>query len=156
MEFYYPNPTNDFWRICGLIFCGDKNALWLPDEKRFDLDAIIDLMTNRHIALNDTARAVRRLRGNASDKYLEIIKPIPLDELLQQMPQCRAVASTGEKAAGIIANLTGTPIPKTGEMTLTPSGLEIWRMPSSSRAYPLPLEQKAAHYASMFRHLGIL
>lgn len=33
MDFYYPNPINDFWRIMGLVFLGDKDALWLPEEK---------------------------------------------------------------------------------------------------------------------------
>jgi len=37
-----------------------------------------------------------------------------------------------------------------------PDGLEIWRMPSTSRAYPLPLSRKAEYYAELFRHIGIL
>jgi hypothetical protein len=156
MDFYYPNRTNDFWKICGLIFLGDKDALCLPGEKKFDVDAIRGLMTEKGIALNDTARRVRRLKGNASDKYLEIVEPVPLYDLLARMPQCRAVATTGEKAAGVIAEITGTPLPKMGEMVTAPYGLEIWRMPSTSRAYPLPVEKKAEYYATLFRHLGIL
>ncbi len=156
MDFYYPNRTNDFWKICGLIFLGDKDALCLPGEKKFDVDAIRGLMTEKGIALNDTARRVRRLKGNASDKYLEIVEPVPLYDLLARMPQCRAVATTGEKAAGVIAEITGTPLPKMGEMVTAPDGLEIWRMPSTSRAYPLPVENKAEYYATLFRHLGIL
>ncbi len=156
MDFYYPNRTNDFWKICGLIFLGDKDALCLPGEKKFDVDAIRGLMTAKGIALNDTARRVRRLKGNASDKYLEIVEPVPLYDLLASMPQCRAVATTGEKAAGVIAEITGTPLPKMGEMVTAPDGLEIWRMPSTSRAYPLPVEKKAEYYATLFRHLGIL
>lgn len=156
MDFYYPNRTNDFWKICGLIFLGDKDALYLPGEKKFDVNAIRELMTEKGIALNDTARRVRRLKGNASDKYLEIVEPVPLYDLLARMPQCRAVATTGEKAAGVIAEITGTPLPKMGEMVTAPDGLEIWRMPSTSRAYPLAVEKKAEYYATLFRHLGIL
>lgn len=156
MDFYYPNRTNDFWKICGLIFLGDKDALYLPGEKKFDVDAIRELMTEKGIALNDTARRVRRLKGNASDKYLEIVEPVPLYDLLARMPQCRAVATTGEKAAGVIAEITGTPLPKMGEMVTAPDGLEIWRMPSTSRAYPLAVEKKAEYYATLFHHLGIL
>ena len=37
MDFYYPNPTNDFWRIMGLLYFADKDALWLAGEKRFNL-----------------------------------------------------------------------------------------------------------------------
>lgn len=156
MDFYYPNRTNDFWKICGLLFLGDSEALYDNTEKRFNIDAIKALMTEKHIALNDTARTVRRLKGNASDKFLEIIEPVPLFELLKEMPDCHSVVTTGEKAAGIVADLTGTEIPKKGGMVIGPDNLEIWRMPSTSRAYPLPLAQKAEYYARMFRHIGIL
>lgn len=156
MNFYYPNPINDFWRICGMLFLGDKNALYHPDQKRFDETACRKLMRERHIALNDTAREVRRLKGNASDKFLEIVTPVPLYELLKEMPECHSVATTGEKAAGVVAELTGTVPPKMGQMVTAADGLEIWRMPSTSRAYPLAIDKKAEYYATMFRHLGIL
>lgn len=156
MDFYYPNPINDFWRICGLLFLGDRNALYIPEKKKFDIDRIRELMTEKKIALNDTVRRARRLKGNASDKFLEVVEPVPLQDLLARMPDCRAVASTGEKAAGILAELTDTLPPKMGEMVKDSTGLEIWRMPSTSRAYPLPLEKKAEYYARLFRHIGIL
>lgn len=156
MDFYYPNPINDFWRIMGLLLLGDKNALWLPGEKRFDESAIRRLMTDNHIALNDTAREVRRLKGNASDKYLEIVTPVPLHDLLKAMPSCHTVATTGEKAAGVVAQLTDTEIPKMGCMVSDATGLNIWRMPSTSRAYPMKIEDKAAHYATLLRSAGIL
>lgn len=166
MDFYYPNRTNDFWKICGLLFLGDKDALLSDDRKTYDIDKIRALMTEKRIALNDTVRKARRLKGNASDKFLEVIEPVPLFELLSEMPGCHAVATTGEKAAGIVAALTGTDIPRMGEMTLaavpppdaseSPGQLEIWRMPSTSRAYPLAVELKAEYYATLFRHLGIL
>lgn len=156
MDFYYPNRTNDFWKICGLLFLGNPEALYLPQEKRYDVEAIKRLMTEKHIALNDTAREVRRLKGNASDKYLEIVTPVPLYDLLAQMKDCRDVATTGEKAAGVIAGLTGTEIPKMGQMVKSADGLNIWRMPSTSRAFPMKLEDKAAYYAHMFRSAGIL
>lgn len=156
MDFYYPNPTNDFWRIMGLLFLGDKDALYDREARRFDLEAIKDLMTRHHIALNDTAREVRRLKGNASDKFLEIVTPVPLDDLLKAMPDCKAVATTGEKAAGVVAELTQTPMPKMGECVAAPAGLAIWRMPSTSRAYPMKLENKAEYYRRMFESCGIL
>lgn len=156
MDFYYPNRTNDFWYMMGLIFFGDKTALLRPGTKDFDLEAIISLLTEKRIALNDTARKVRRLKGNASDKFLEILEPVPLHDLLAQMPLCHDIATTGEKAASVIASLTDTQIPKMGEMEALEGGLRIWRMPSTSRAYPLALDKKAAYYAQMFRQAGIL
>lgn len=156
MDFYYPNPTNDFWRIMGLLFLGDKEALYDRQRRCFDLDRIVALMTDKKIALNDTAREVRRLKGNASDKYLDIITPVPLYDLLDSMPECRAVATTGEKAAGVVADITGTALPRMGEVVRSADGLDIWRMPSSSRAYPMAVEKKAEFYAGMFREEGIL
>jgi len=156
MEFYYPNRTNDFWKICGLLFLNDPDALYDPSQKRFNLNAIKELMTEKRIALHDTARAIRRLRGNASDQFLEIVEPVPLYSLLAGMPECHAVATTGGKAAGVVADITATAIPEMGTKVTAADGLEIWRMPSTSRAYPLPLARKAEYYAAMFRHLGIL
>ncbi len=156
MDFYYPNRTNDFWFVMGHIFLGDRYALYDRQAKKFNLDAIKSLMTEKHIALNDTARKIRRLKGNASDKFLEILEPVPLSDLLARMPDCNTVATTGEKAAAVIASITDTAIPRMGEMVTGNDGLEIWRMPSTSRAYPLALEKKAEYYASMFRHIGIV
>ncbi|MDE5808313.1 MAG: uracil-DNA glycosylase family protein, partial [Muribaculaceae bacterium] len=110
---------------------------------------------------NDTVRKARRLKGNASDKFLEIIEPVPLFELLQDMPDCHAVATTGEKAASVIADLTSTEIPKMGGKLVAripelSSPLSIFRMPSTSRAYPLKLELKAEYYKKMFEEVGIV
>lgn len=156
MNFYYPNRTNDFWFMMGLIFMGDRYALYNRETKLFNLEAIKHLLNEKGIAMNDTGYKVRRLKGNASDKFLEIVEPVALYDILAKMPLCRTVATTGEKAAGVIAGITDTPLPKMGEMVTAADGLEIWRMPSTSRAYPLALEKKAAYYAEMFRHAGIM
>lgn len=155
MDFYYPNRTNDFWYMMGLIFHGDRSALLRPGTRDFDLDRIKDLLDSKGIALHDTGQCVRRLKGNASDKYLDIVKPVDLGSLLARMPGCHNVATTGEKAAGVVAGLTGTPVPRMGEMVTDGAGLNIWRMPSTSRAYPLRLELKAQHYARLFHVSGI-
>lgn len=156
MDFYYPNRTNDFWFMMGLLFLGDKDALYDRDAKQFRLDDIKRLLDEKGIAMNDTARQVRRLKGNASDKYLEIVMPVPLYDLLAEMPDCHTIVTTGEKAADVIARLTDTEAPKMGEMVKSKEGFDIWRMPSTSRAYPLQLEKKAEYYGRMFRHAGIL
>lgn len=156
MDFYYPNRTNDFWYMMGLIYFNDRKALVNDQSGEFDLTAIKSLLTEKGIALNDTGRKVRRLRGNASDKYLEIIEPVPLYDLLAQMPDCKTIATTGEKAAGVIASITNTEVPKLGAMIKSVDGLEIWRMPSTSRAYPLKLEKKAEYYAEMLCSCGAL
>lgn len=147
MEFYYPNRTNDFWYMMGLIYYGDRNALLLPGTKDFDLPRIKELLNREGIALHDTGRLIRRLAGNASDKFLEIVEPVDLEALLARMPHIRAIATTGEKAAGVLASLTGTEAPKMGEkVRWEERGIDLWRMPSTSRAYPLALDKKAAYY----------
>lgn len=156
MDFYYPNYINDFWRIMGLLFYDDPMKFVDIAHKTFRLPEIKQLLCERGIAMNDTGATVRRLRDNASDKYLEIVEPVNLTALLQKMPLCHTVATTGEKAAGVIASLTSTEVPRMGEMTMAADGLEIWRMPSTSRAYPMKLEKKAEFYARMFRKAGIL
>ena len=65
MEFYYPNFTNDMWRIFGICFFGDKEHFIAKGQKRFDLDMIVPFLTSHGIAMYDTAvnmgvsRAVR-------------------------------------------------------------------------------------------------
>ena len=53
MEFYYPNKTNDFWRIMGIIFYGDVNHFRLSDGT-FDEASIRKFLTEKGIALHDT------------------------------------------------------------------------------------------------------
>ena len=156
MDFFYPNRTNDFWFMMGLLFFGDKDALYDREARTFRLDEIKKLLTDKGIAMGDTGYRVRRLKGNASDKFLEIVEPVHLDELLGRMPLCRHIATTGEKAAGVLASLTSTEVPKMGEHVTTADGLTIWRMPSTSRAYPLALEKKAEYYRRLFEAAGII
>lgn len=158
MPFFYPNPINDFWRVMGLIYFNDKDRFYMPHLKTFDLEKIKKLLEERHIAMGDTGLEVRRLKGNAADKFLEIVTPIPLAETLGRMPACTAVATTGEKAAQVIAEITGTSVPKTGtfiETFFAGRTLRIYRMPSTSRAYPLPLVKKAELYRKMLHDLNL-
>ncbi|MDE7160842.1 MAG: uracil-DNA glycosylase family protein [Muribaculaceae bacterium] len=163
MEFYYPNYINDMWRIFGLIYFGDKDALVDVEHKTFRLPEIKELTRRIGLALSDTGREIVRTRNNAADKDLDIRGHIDLDAMLATMPKAVAVATTGEKAAGVIAGLTGTEIPAVGtyvECVLPmPDGtrrhFRHWRMPSSSRAYPLPLEKKTEHYRRMLEAEGM-
>lgn len=151
MDFFYPNRTNDFWFMMGLLFFGDRDALYDRPARQYRLDRIKALLTEKGIAMCDTGYKIRRLKGNASDKYLEIVEPVHLDELLGLIPGCTDIATTGEKAAAVMAELTGTEAPKMGQYVTTPAGLRVWRMPSTSRAYPLALEKKAEYYSRLFQ-----
>ena len=159
MDFFYPNFNNDMWRIFGLIFFNDRNFFVTGDGKHFDREKIMRFCSRKGIALYDTAESVRRLRDNASDKFLEVVTPTDIGALLRTVPACRAVAATGEKAAEIFAAAVGCDAPAVGaavEFGFEGRAMRFYRMPSSSRAYPLSVERKAAVYEGMLRAEGIL
>lgn len=154
MDFFYPNRINDFWRVMGAIFMGDRDALWDDVAKRFDLDAIMALLEREKIALWDTAMAVRRLKDNASDKFLEIVEPINLGRLLDEHPTITQVITTGEKATSVIALQAGVEVPGIGvpvDCQVGGHDIRLWRMPSTSRAYPLALGKKVDAYRLIFQ-----
>ncbi len=159
MEFFYPNFINDMWRIIGYVFFGDKGHFVIPDRKAFDRRKIEEFLTERKIAMYDTAEEVLRLKDNASDKFLEIVRPTDMAAVLGRIPACRAIVTTGQKAAETFCMQTGSSEPKTGECTefeFLGRSMRHYRMPSSSRAYPMSVERKAEVYERMFRAEGIL
>lgn len=159
MEFFYPNFNNDMWRIMGLIFYGDRERFVVAGERRFDRTVVEAFCTERGIGLYDTACEVRRLAGNASDKFLEVVTPTDIGALLRTVSACSAVAATGEKAAEIFAAAVGCDAPAVGaavEFGFEGRAMRFYRMPSSSRAYPLSVERKAAVYEGMLRAEGII
>ncbi len=160
MEFFYPNWINDFWRIQGLIHFDDKAYFEIKGEKRFDKDRIVAFCEGKGIALFDTARQVRRLKDNADDNFLEIVEGTDVFALLEQMPKCRTIVTTGGKASEELQAYledkgVKVKIPKVGEFVemqipAEDGVIRWWRMPSSSRAYPMKLEKKAERYRLLF------
>lgn len=158
MRFYYPNFINDMWRIFGICFYGDKQHFVLEQEKRYDLDSIIPFLNEKGIAMYDTATRIRRTKDNASDKDLEIVEETDLDSMLRQLPECKAVITAGQLATDVFCNHYGIEAPKVGEYTefhLDNRELRLYRMPSSSRAYPMRTERKAEYYNIVFKYLGL-
>lgn len=164
MEFFYPNWINDMWRIWGWIFFGDKEHFVAESAegrklKAFDRERCACFAAEKGIAMYDTACEVRRLKDNASDKFLEVVKATDLRALLSRIPECNAIVTTGQKATDIIISTFGCAEPSVGDCTefeLEGRNIRLWRMPSSSRAYPLPLEKKAEFYRKMFKSENIL
>lgn len=159
MNFYYPNFQNDMWRIMGLVFFEDKDYFLTSDRKSFCQERIDEFLIEKGIALTDSAREIFRQKGNASDKFLEVVNTIRIDEVLAQLPECRAIVTTGQKAMDTLLSLIKATEPKVGnfsEFEFEGRKLRIYRMPSSSRAYPKPLPEKAAVYRKMFEELGVL
>lgn len=158
MEFYYPNYQNDMWRIFGISFFGDKTHFLCEEKRQFTLDAIISFLNEKGIALYDTAVRIIRTKDTASDKDLEIVEETNLDSMLRQLPECRAVITAGQLATNVFCNHFGIAEPKVGTYTeffFDGRTLRIYRMPSSSRAYPMRPERKAEYYDTVFRWLGM-
>ncbi len=158
MEFYYPNFQNDMWRIFGLVFFEDKDYFLTADQKSFCEARIRQFLEKKGVALTDSGKEVIRQKDNASDKFLEIVRTIDLKEVLRQLPECRAIVTTGQKATDTLLTLIEAELPKVGgysEFIFDGRPLRLYRMPSSSRAYPKPLAAKAEDYKRMFRELGM-
>ena len=159
MDFYYPNWTNDMWRVVGLLFFGDKEHFVQEGKKAFCRERLEAFLQEKGIALFDTASAVRRLQANASDKFLEVVRPTDVGVLLHRLPQCQAIVTTGEKATETLCAQFFLARPKVGdfvEFLFEGCPMRLYRMPSTSRAYPLALEKKAAAYRVMYQDLGLL
>ena len=121
------------------------------ERKCFKMNEIITFLNEKGIALFDTAMAVNRLKDNASDAFLEIVEHTDIDALLKQIPQCHAIATTGEKATTEVCtyfNVDTIPSPNT--KVALEEGLTLYRLPSSSRAYPLSFDKKVEAYRRMF------
>lgn len=174
MSFHYPNFYNDMWRIYGRVFFDDADYFRVDDEKRFDPERIRDFMFERGIASCPTVKQAIRETGNASDKNLTVVTPVDLDSILPQVPKVKSLFTTGGKATEVLLGLLEEPIakskhPKTNQSMDYPyqwqstdnqkadvNNLTLYRLPSTSRAYPLSLDKKVAAYKAFFEKMGKL
>jgi G:T/U-mismatch repair DNA glycosylase len=158
MNFFYPNFNNDMWRIFGYIYFADKLHFVVPGKKTFDRERLIDFLKEKGIAIFDTACAIRRLKDNASDMYLEVVQQTDIAALLRKLPSCKAIVTTGEKSTNTLSTILDAEVPEVGgqrPFTFEDKEMFLFRMPSSSRAYPLALEKKAEYYRKMLVELGM-
>lgn len=158
MNFYYPNFQNDMWRVFGLVFFGNKDYFVDTSTKTFREQAIRDFLTEKGIAIYDTAYQIQRLQGNAADKFLKVIQPIDLEKILTKIPACHHLLTTGDLATQTLLSLLPEPTiaPKINQSSHAVfAGRKLYwhRLPSTSRAYPLALAQKAQAYADLLTTL---
>ncbi|ABE76039.1 conserved hypothetical protein [Psychrobacter cryohalolentis K5] len=174
MRFHYPNFQNDMWRIYGRVFFDDADYFRVGDEKRFDPERIRAFMFERGIASCPTVVQAIRETGNASDKDLTVVTTVDLDTILPQVPKVQALFTTGGKATEVLLNLLAEPpakskYPKTNQSMDYPykwqdkdnkkadvNSLTLYRLPSTSRAYPLALDKKVSAYKDFFKKIGKL
>ena len=171
MPWYYPNFQNDMWRIFGIIYFADKLHFVDVENKTYRLDAIKEFLKEKGVAIYDTAQQVIRTKNTASDKDLQIVQPSDLDGMLRQLPECRAVLTAGQLATKIFSEHFGIKEKpemagfvefefedQEGASAGSSSGsssrkLRLYRMPSSSRAYPMAVEKKAEYYRKMLEEI---
>jgi G:T/U-mismatch repair DNA glycosylase len=159
IDFYYPNFINDHWRIEGAVFFADRNHFVDETDKRFKLLDIVTFCQEKGIAFFDTSTAIRRLQDNASDKFLEVVEPTDIKALITQLPLLRAIVTTGEKATETLCTTMNIPslprvnsfVPITDTFNKTGEQVVLYRLPSSSRAYPLAFDKKVEAYRQMFK-----
>lgn len=159
MDFFYPNLQNDMWRIVGYLAAGDRNHFLAPGGRTFDRERIEAFCRERGLALYDTAEEVIRLKDNASDNFLQVVREVDLAALLERLPACRTIVTTGQKATDTLCAVTGCAQPPVGgsaEFAFAGRAMRLYRMPSSSRAYPRSVEWKAAYYRTVFEACGIV
>lgn len=161
MDFYYPNYNNDMWRIMGVIFYGDKDYFIDIQHKNFKQNKIEQFLQQQGIAISDTVYQAIRLKDNASDKFLQVVQEQDIAQLLAQIPHCQHILTTGEKATetllthyALSKENVGVQLPKIGQsvdLLIDNRKIKLHRLPSSSRAYPLALEQKASYYQAVLK-----
>lgn len=155
--FIYPNFINDHWRIEGDVFFGDKDFFVDRANKRFKINEIIIHCEKNGIAFFDTSYAVHRLKDNASDKFLEVVEATDIRQLIAPLSKLKAIITTGEKATETICKSFNVDnIPKVNTSIQFDNGIELYRLPSSSRAYPLAFSKKVEAYRNMFEKYGLI
>lgn len=171
MPWYYPNFQNDMWRIFGIIYFDDKLHFVDVERKTYRLELIKDFLREKGVAIYDTAQQVIRTKNTASDKDLQVVQPSDLDGMLRSLPQCKAVLTAGQLATKVFSEHFGikekpamggyvefefapTPSPESPSVSHSRK-LRLYRMPSSSRAYPMAVEKKAEYYRRMFEEIKI-
>lgn len=130
---YYAHPRNRFWHLAGHAINADLVGLTYADR-------LAALLAHR-IGLWDTVASATR--AGSLDSAIRDAQANPLADLVASLPDLRAVAFNGAKAAAI------------GRRVLAGCDCERLALPSSSPAYAaLPLADKERAWAGLRQFLG--
>jgi hypoxanthine-DNA glycosylase len=128
---YYGNPQNQFWRLMGVALGRE-----LPEA----YEARLMALQSAGLALWDVVASA--VRPGSLDARIRDHQPNPLAEFVATLPRLQAVAFNGKTSAAI-----------GGRALADASDLELIALPSSSPAYTLPFERKAAAWQQLRRFL---
>jgi hypoxanthine-DNA glycosylase len=119
---YYAHPTNQFWRLLGAAISEELHPL--PYASR------LDRLAERRIGLWDVIASAQR--AGSLDQAIRLAEHNPFGELLDTLPDLRAIAFNGAAAAAAGRKLLGA----------APSGVTLIDLPSSSAANTAPFAAK--------------
>jgi len=130
---YYANPRNQFWRLVGGVIGRDPASL--------DYDTRLAMLLDHGIGLWDAIGTATRT--GILDTEFRAFEAKSVADLVMAIPQLRAVAFNGTKAAAI------------GQPQLAGiEPVELVRLPSSSPAHAaLSFDEKLAHWISLRKFL---
>jgi hypoxanthine-DNA glycosylase len=117
---YYGNPRNHFWRLIGAVIGEALEPL--------SYGARLERLLEGGVGLWDTIGSATR-RGSL-DGAIREVEANPLGELVDRLPELRAVGFNGGRSASL------------GTRQLAGRPLALIPLPSSSPAYTLPFEAK--------------
>ena len=128
---YYANPRNQFWRLMAAVTDSQTPGGYE--------DRLAHLL--RHgVGLWDTVKTAQRI--GSLDAAIQAAQPNALQDLIAGLPNLAAIGFNGGTAARMgKAQLTETP------------GLALVTLPSSSPAFTLPFEAKAAAWLDLRSYL---
>jgi TDG/mug DNA glycosylase family protein len=126
---YYAHPTNQFWRLLGIVLGEDLHGL--------DYDARLERLAERRIGLWDVIASANR-RGSL-DQAIREAQHNRIEHLVQDFPHLRAIAFNGSTSSGIGRKLIGQP----------PAGIALVDLPSSSAANTMSFADKAVQWARL-------
>jgi len=128
-------------------------------DERVEAYGSVDELAAFTALLCDNMRSDAALTPYVDDLNRILSRLMTVEALLARIPACRAVVTTGQKATDTLRAITGCGEPAVGECVPMPFAgrdLTLWRMPSSSRAFPRPVEWKAEFYRKVLSENGIL
>lgn len=125
---YYAHPQNQFWRLLGAAIGDDLAGL--------EYQARLERLAARQIALWDVVGEARR--QGSLDGAIRGATPNRLRDYVALHLRLRAIAFNGKTAARLGRAALGDV-----------SGLQLIDLPSSSPAYTIPFDRKAARWAEL-------
>ena len=130
---YYAHPTNQFWRLLGHAIGAELHALPYPER--------LEVLAEHRIGLWDVVASAER--AGSLDQAIRAPGHNPIDRLIHDFPELRAVAFNGKAASTTGRKLLG----ENPRVTLID-------LPSSSAANTRPFAEKAAEWAKLARFSG--